>query len=90
MVFVALPSSPVVNAFASALRGWHLIGACGILSAINMMSARGKLVRVTHRLIAIVATGDYAVGFHVRPSKLGDSAIAPMVFKDVAGRQVLC
>ena len=89
MVFVALPFSSVVDALASALRSGHLIRARGVLSAVDMVGARGELVRVTHGFVAIITTSYNAIGFHVSPSKLGDAAVATMVFEYVARRQIL-
>ena len=89
VVFIALPSSPIVDALASALGSGHLIRTRRVLRAIDMVGTRGKLVRITHRFIAIVATSDDTIEFHVRPSKFGDTTVATVIFNGIAGRQIL-
>ena len=90
IVFVPFPSSAVVDAFVSALWGRHvLVGACRVLRAIDVVGTRGELVRVAHRLIAVVAASDYAIEFHVRPSALRDPTIATIISVDVTGCHIL-
>jgi len=89
-VLASTPRLAIVDALVGALWCWDLTGAVLVLGGSAVVRARGELVGVAARLVAIVATINDSEGAVVAVDGRRDTTVAAHVAKVVARGDIFC